>query len=371
MPRSNLIPIQCLSKEDCTGCGACMNRCPVNCISMQSGNEGFFYPAISEDECIKCGSCKTACPVLTPPPYDEDLPSCYAAWSVDPDIRFNSTSGGVFTHLAQLILQCGGYIVGARYRADHLVEHVMISSENELKELRQSKYVQSEIGSIFRKVESQLAKGKTVLFAGTPCQCAGLRMYIGRDHSNLYLCDFICRGVNSPAVYQKYLRELEKQYKSPVKRVWFKNKTHGWNRFCTKIVFENNQEYLADRETDPFMLGYIKSKLSLYMRPSCYHCRFKGISRPVDITLGDFWGASTQNAAFDSDKGTSLVMVYTSKGEKLLRRAKGLEIYPAEINNALEHNICATQSVQMPEDRQYFFQQLQTDEFFKLIADRI
>ena len=338
--------IQCLLKEDCIGCGACMNRCPVNCISMRGDKEGFLYPAVNAGKCIKCGRCKAVCPILTHLSYDGTNPSCYAAWSKDPDIRFNSTSGGVFTHLAQLILQQNGYVVGARYRADHLVEHIMISSENELEELRQSKYVQSEVGSTFQEIELQLSKGKIVLFAGTPCQCAGLRTFLGREYDDLYLCDFICRGVNSPAVYQQYLRDLEKQYGAPVKRVWFKNKTYGWNRFCTKIIFENGQEYLADRETDPFMLGYIKSRLSLYMRPTCYHCQFKGVSRPVDITLGDFWGIEKQYPYIDIHDGVSLVLVQSQKGEKLFHSVLNCcTVHLADLEGAVANNICMCQSV--------------------------
>lgn len=362
--------IQSLPKQQCTGCAACVNRCPTDCISMQSDTEGFLYPVLDESKCIRCRNCNAACPVLSPParPESEQAPSCYAAWSKDEQIRFQSTSGGVFTHLAQAVLSQGGFVAGARYRTDHLVEHVLISSEADLEPLRQSKYVQSEIGLVYREIRERLQQQKPVLFAGTPCQCAGLKAFLGREYDELYLCDFICRGVNSPEVYLTYLRELEKRYGAPVKRVWFKNKTYGWNRFCTKIIFEDGQEYLADRETDPFMLGYIKTRLSCYIRPSCYDCRFKGVHRPVEITLGDFWGAGIQNPELDPDKGTSLLIVHTEKGKKLFAAAHGLILQPSDLNQALSKNPCAVQSVPKAADRQRFFRELSQRGFFESIS---
>lgn len=187
---------------------------------------------------------------------------------------------------------------------------------------------------------------KPLLFAGTPCQCAGLKAYLGKDYENLFLCDFICRGVNSPLVYLSYLRELEERYGSKVKRVWFKNKTFGWNNFATKIIFEDGQKYIADRETDPFMLGYIKSKTTLYMRDSCYQCRFKGIGRMTDITLADFWGVEKQYPDIDSYNGVSLVLIHTEKGNTIFNlSSKNISHLKANIVEALKFNICATNSV--------------------------
>lgn len=356
--------IQSLPKEQCTGCAACVNRCPADCISMQSDGEGFSFPTVDESRCTGCGACRVSCPVLNPgaEPEANHAPGCYAAWSKDEQVRFQSTSGGVFTHLAQAIFAQGGSVAGAGYRTDHLVEHVLISSEANLEPLRQSKYVQSEIGLVYREIGDRLCQGKPVLFVGTPCQCAGLQGFLQKEHENLFLCDFICRGVNSPKVYLAYLRELEERYSSFVKQVWFKNKTYGWNRFCTKIVFENGREYLADRETDPFMLGYIKSRLSLYMRPCCYDCRFKGIRRPTDITLGDFWGIEKQFPALDTKKGVSLVLVQSGKGRRLFdQSAAELQFLPADFVS--DHNRCAIQSVRLPEERARFYRNLESRGF--------
>lgn len=340
--------------DDCTGCAACFNICPTDAISMIPDREGFLNPEINAEKCVSCGKCAAICPVL-PENRREPVsgePECYAAWSKDEEIRFNSTSGGVFTHLAQTVLDMGGTVIGARYRDDNLVEHVLIHSKDEIEQLRQSKYVQSEIGLVFRQAEKELKTGIPLLFAGTPCQCAGLRAYLDHEYPNLYLCDFICRGVNSPAVYKAYLKELEEKYGSKVKKVWFKNKTFGWNNFATKVIFENGEEYIADRETDPFMLGYIKSKTTLYMRPSCYQCRFKGVSRPTDITLADFWGVEKTFPEVDTRNGVSAVMIHSDKGNILWDSFMN-DVYccRADIGDISHNNRCITDSAVRGNDR--------------------
>lgn len=342
-----------LPARDCTGCAACMNRCPFRCISMEPDKKGFLYPVIDKDHCIRCGRCEAVCPVLLPkkPFKRTGEPACYAAWSNDAEIRFNSTSGGIFTHLARAVLEQNGYVVGARYRKDHLVEHAVISTLDEISSLRQSKYTQSEIGFVYREVQTRLDAGAPVLFVGTPCQCSGLQYFLEKEYENLYLCDFICRGVNSPNVYLDYLQDLEKNYGAPVQQVWFKNKTFGWNNFATKIIFQDGQEYLADRETDPYMLGYIKSRSSLNMRPSCYECQFKGIRRPVDITLGDFWGVEKQLPDVDTHDGVSFVLIQSKKGEQLFRSIlSNCTCHPADLEKAAANNICMCKSVIITED---------------------
>lgn len=349
-----LTTVASLPKEQCTGCWACFNRCPAGCISMEADQEGFLYPSIDRSQCIQCSRCVSVCPVISPVPESipGEEPECYAAWSKDEDVRFHSTSGGVFTHLAEAILTEGGVVAGAQYRADHLVEHVLIHSPDQIQKLRQSKYVQSEAGYIYRQIQTYLKRQIPVLFAGTPCQCAALSTFLGQKYDNLYLCDFICRGVNSPKIYLAYLKELEKQYHSPVKQVWFKNKTYGWNNFCTKILFKNGEVYLADRETDPFMLGYIKRKISCYMRPCCYQCKFKGVSRPVDLTLGDFWGIEEQYDV-DNHSGVSLCLIHSASGKYLFDKAKlKLETLPADLSLACRSNMCISHSAPKPHVKQ-------------------
>lgn len=364
--------IRCISEEDCTGCAACANLCPTHCISMQADAEGFLHPVVEESSCISCSLCLERCPVGQTAAAEsascDNAGECYAAWARDPEIREQSTSGGIFSCLAKEILKDGGCVIGARYREDQLVEHAGVDCEEELFALRQSKYIQSEIGQSYQLARERLAHGKKVLFAGTPCQCAGLRAFLEKEYPQLYLCDFICRGVNSPVAYQAYLKELEEQYQSKVRRVWFKNKTYGWNRFSTKIEFADGQEYLSDRETDAFMLGFIKSGRTLYLRPSCYECRFKGTARQTDITLGDFWGVSLENKA-DADGGVSAVITHTEKGRTLLERiAPELVVQKRSIREVEKGNPCLLKSVEKNETaRREFWNRIHKEPFREII----
>ena len=354
----------------CTGCAACMNCCPVDAIKMLPDSEGFLCPEIDETKCVHCGKCAEICPVLKEHEDTGKEPECYAAWSKDEEIRFNSTSGGVFTHLASTVIKQGGTVVGARYREDHLVEHALIRKSEDIDQLRQSKYVQSEIGFVYREIKQELKYGKPLLFAGTPCQCAGLKAYLGKDYENLFLCDFICRGVNSPLVYLSYLRELEERYGSKVKRVWFKNKTFGWNNFATKIIFEDGQEYIADRETDPFMLGYIKSKTTLYMRECCYQCHFKGIGRTTDITLADFWGVEKQYPDIDTKDGVSAVMIHSEKGKKAFVDSQcHLDFVEANVYDIVPYNRCIIDNAVLGGERNNFFKLFVSDGFFNSLQE--
>lgn len=358
--------VEYIEKSRCTGCGACVNACPGGSVTMKADEEGFPYPSVDSSACNNCGNCVTCCPVINPPtiPENQEAPQVYAAWTLDEETRYNSTSGGIFTELAKAVLQQNGYVAGARYNDRHLVEHAMIDRSEDIALLRQSKYVQSETKDIYRQIEAVLKKGNPVLFVGTPCQCAGLKVFLQKPYDNLILCDFICRGVNSPMVYLKYLDDLESEYGSRIKLVWFKNKTFGWNRFCTKIIFEDGQEYLGGRDTDPFMFGYIKKDLNLYMRPSCGQCEFKGVKRPVDITLGDFWGVRLRESSDDTDCGVSMLMLHSERGQKVFDRIKPYLHYEKHmLAELVPFNTCLLNCAKQSEMRDIFWKNMLNDRF--------
>lgn len=353
-----------IKKELCTGCNACFNICSENCIEMLIDNSGFRYPKVDYQKCSKCRKCLITCPSLNKKIIKENfiLPKIFAAWTLDEETRMNSTSGGIFSELAKNVIQTGGLVVGAKYNSDHLVVHDIVDNVENIEKLRQSKYIQSDIENIYKKIKNYLISQREVAFCGSPCQVAGLLNYLGQTYANLTTFDFVCRGMNSPKAYRKYLDMLENKYQSKIKKVWFKNKTLGWNRFSTRIEFNNGDIYLEDRYRDLFMRGYIEE--NLYMRPCCFECKYKEFPRVADITLADFWGVANIDTSLDADKGTSLILINSKKGEELFHKIKD-RIYQREtsLEFALPGNRCILESAKPNPRSEMFLKMLDNAEF--------
>lgn len=300
--------------EDCCGCNACEQVCPKKCIAMKTDGEGFWYPHIDMDLCIDCSLCEKVCPEINKKQYTErfDTPRVFAAYHTDEHIRLDSTSGGVFSALANQMFDQGGYVGGAVYNPDHTVSHIVTPDRNRLDDLRSSKYLQSDTGTLYNDIKSLLKAGEKVLVCAAPCQIAALYTVLGKDYDNLITCDFICLGVNSPKVFLKYMDMLERRNGAKASKIKFKNKTYGWHRFSMKVDFENGKSYCKDRYTDSFFIGYLREKN--FSRPACYECSFRDMPRKADITLADFWGIEKIDPTMDQDKGTSLVIVNSEKG---------------------------------------------------------
>jgi acetyltransferase-like isoleucine patch superfamily enzyme/coenzyme F420-reducing hydrogenase beta subunit len=340
---------------------------------MERDEEGFLYPSVNTQECIECGLCERKCPILSPStPICKrfDTPLVYAAYHRNHDIRKDSTSGGVFSALAERMFFDGGYVGGAVYEADNTVAHIITKEPARLKDLRSSKYLQSTIGNFYQEVKQLLEDGEKVFFCGTPCQIDGIYAVLEKDYENLISCDLICRGVNSPAVFQKYIQMLERRYKSKASRIKFKDKTFGWHRFATRVEFENGKTYCKDRYHDPFFVGYLQ--FNNFARPSCYDCKFKGLKRKADITIADFWGIENLDASMDQDKGTSLVLINTEKGSSFFDQIKDvLEVKPFSFEKSLLGNQAFYFSMKRgnPEERSSFFKTLK-EEAFEVVVKR-
>lgn len=353
--------------DRCTGCSACMNRCPKQVITLVPNGEGFWYPSVSQAKCVHCNLCINTCPVLKPKQnLNFSEPEVYAAWNRDKNIRIQSTSGGVFSALAKVFIQGGGYVIGARYCDDFTISHCIIEREEDIPLLRQSKYAQSDLHDIFREIQNKLKSGKKVLFCGTPCQSAGLQSFLSKEYSNLYTCDFICRGVISPKVYRKFLTDMSRKYGSALKTVQFKNKDYGWNCFSTKLGFQNETSYQEDRYNDFYMRGYLKH--NLYLRPSCHNCQFKSFPRVSDLSLGDFWGIGNYQKELDTNKGTSVVLINSQKGKELFLGMEDMLVCSERtLDEVLMGNSCLLHSAPAGEFRTYFFRHMDIIAFDKLI----
>ena len=192
----------------CTGCGACMNVCPINAITMQSDQEGFAYPNVQEEKCINCGLCERHCPILHPEYSNVDWPECYAMMAQDEERR-TSSSGGFVPVVARWVLGKGGSVYGAAWDEDWNVHHIEIENEAELYKIKGSKYLQGSVERSYQLVKRKLEEGKWVLFTGLPCQLAGLYSVLGRGkkREKLITIDILCHGAPSYKVFRKYLEE--------------------------------------------------------------------------------------------------------------------------------------------------------------------
>lgn len=306
------------NKVDCCGCNACGDICPTSAIDFVTDKEGFWYPKVNLDKCINCSLCEKTCPMLHKADGVNryDVPLVYAAYANNENIRIDSTSGGIFSILALEGYKEKSYVGGAVYNEDYTVMQTVTDNPTDLDNLRSSKYLQSNASGVYKEIRGLLKKDKKVLFCGTPCQIQALYRFLGnKDYENLTTVDFICRGVNSPKAFLSYMKMLETQFGSKATKIKFKAKKWGWHRFSMRVNFANGKEYCKDRYHDLFFIGYLQS--GNFTRPSCYECPFKGFPQKSDITLADFWGIENIDKTMDQDKGTSLVMVNSSKGEKL------------------------------------------------------
>lgn len=304
-------------KNACCGCGACAQVCPKSCITMTADEEGFLYPQVQSGLCVGCGACTRVCPMEPVPTPEAADVSAFAAFAQDTGLRRESSSGGIFSVLAQWVLENQGVVFGAAFCEDFSVHHVMISSAADLSLLRGSKYLQSATENTFRQVREQLEAGRMVLYTGVACQIAGLKRYLKKDYPLLYTADVLCHGVPSPKVWQAYLRHQEARHGSAVTGVNFRGKAFGWKQFSMDLQFENGKTYCVPHGEDPFMKLFLEN---ICLRPACHSCRFKGFPRVSDITLGDAWGISGVLPDMDDDQGTSLILVNSAKGQALLTR---------------------------------------------------
>ena len=304
--------IQITDKKNCSGCCACANICPQNCISMERDEMGFAYPVVDADSCINCGRCEVVCPILNPA-KENNPKAVIGAKNRDEAVRSTSSSGGTFFELAKATISRVGIVYGCALDENLVARHIGVEAVDGLSALKGSKYVQSDVGTTYREVKKQLIEGREVLYSGTPCQIAGLKNYLGKEYDNLLLVDVLCHGVPSPGVFEDYLGYLADKFGSKPVSVNFRNKEKSWKRLYFEVKFENGKRYFTFCGYDRYMSMFLNN---ISLRPSCYDCRFTTVNRQGDITLGDFWGIGRKYPERDDDKGISLIIVNTEKGER-------------------------------------------------------
>lgn len=361
--------IKITDKSKCSGCHACASICAKKAITMTADSDGFLYPQVDMEKCVDCGLCEKVCPICNPMPENKSLYSdAYAAYMNDDSVRLTSSSGGVFTAVAEHILSNDGVVFGAALSDNcRSVKHIAVTDVSGLSKLRGSKYTQSTVSDAYISAKKYLDDGRTVLFTGTPCQTTGLLAYLRLAYDNLYTQDIVCHGVPSPLVWNRYVGFREEVAGSKACDTSFRDKTHGWKYYSMSMRFSDGSSYCETLRKDTYLKGFLAD---IYIRNSCYSCHFRGSGRHSDITLADYWGISASAPDMDDDKGTSLVMINSAKGRKLFDSVSDrLVVRKSDIATAAKGNPAIFKSPTIQKNRSKFYSQFGKTEMLRLITD--
>lgn len=340
-----------LPVPNCSSCAACANVCPRDAIAMTLDEKGFYRPSVDFEKCVECGACERACPWtknVANPNGAFESPKTLAAYATDETIRLNSSSGGIFSVIAEKVLDGGGAVVGVAQLGKAHFGHVVVENKADLEKLRGSKYLQADAGEIYRDIRSLLRAGRKVLFSGTPCQVAALYSVLGtKRFENLTTVDIVCHGSPSVKVFEKYLRETETLASASILSSRFRDKRNGWRLFSMAhraIEYSSGdcfQIFKTLRE-DEFMRVFLQN---ICLNDSCADCRYGKLPRIADITLGDYWNIASVHPEMDDDRGTSVVLLNTERGENLFEEISSrIRFCESSLSAAIAGNPCIVRS---------------------------
>lgn len=321
---------------------------------MKYDDYGQIYPEVSQNLCIDCGLCEKVCPLLHKENIstDNNLDSLEvkAIYNKDEAIRQRSTSGGVFTLLAEYVIAKGGVVCAARFDEHYHIHHSFFDSLSEIDPYRGSKYAQSDLSNVFRQIKNCL-KERPVLFVGTPCQVGGLKSYLIKDYDNLYTCDFICMSISSSKMWDEYITDYQKQHQ--ITRIVFKDKRIGWHKGDWRMLIEDEQgEHSFRGVKNAFFYTYLKHYSA---RPSCFSCIFRHCRHMSDFTIADCWGIDSVHPEFDDNKGCTLLIIQSDKGRAVFDIIKDKANYiDYDINNVMQFNRHIIHQASIPQDYEKF-----------------
>lgn len=366
--------INITDKSQCCGCEACVQICTHNAIIMQEDKEGFRYPIVDSKQCVECGLCEKVCQYNEMPTRHSNK-YAFGGYHLNPDVRFESTSGGAFSAIVDAYCDENYVIFGAEAKGLE-VFHSYITDKAELSKFRKSKYSQSIIGDSYKEAKRFLREGKKVLFSGTPCQIAGIKAYLGNtNQDNLLTIEVICEGVPSPLYVRKLDQHIEKKYGARIDSIdyrytgksFFSNGKWDFEAMRISIMTLNSKTILCkDRWFNPFWSIWLNHLMS---RPSCYKCKFTTTERIADISLGDLWGVHLYcPELYGSNGGASLIVCNTEKGKAIVKKAQQ-SMYGHELafEDALRYQSPMRKSIADNPDRERFMEDLQTDMTFEAI----
>ena len=340
--------------SNCSGCSACIQACPKNCINFEIDDKGFKYVSVNSSQCVNCGVCENICPSLNPF-QEREIIKCHAVRNDNPQIVKQSSSGGAFTAMAEFIILSGGVVCGAAFDENYRVKHVLIDQIDQLHELRGSKYVQSDTSMIFKQIRSVLESGRLLLFVGTSCQVAGLKRYLRKDYNSLYTVDVVCHGVVSPKVWSDYLHSLiGLNALDDISNISFRDKKFGWKNFSLAIRFKNGSNVIRTVKEDSYLQCFVKN---LTLRPSCFDCYAKSGKSDSDLSIADLWGIANILPSLNDDKGVTSVLSYTEKGLELLKSLNNLEKYEVDKKLVILNNAAIMNSPIKPKEYESFWRE--------------
>ena len=364
MRRNDLVSSLMSSHDtECCGCASCYDACPKHCISMMPDNDGFLYPIVDLSACVDCGQCDKVCPIRHP--YMEEKPiTTLAVINRDETIRLQSSSGGFFHALAELVIQKSGVVFGARFDERWNVRIDCADTIEGIEKFMGAKYVQADLNEAYGKVKRYLHDDRWVLFTGLPCQVSGLNHFLSHDYDKLITAECVCHSVPSPKVWNGYVEAIAKGRN--VTNVNFRNKGTGWRHYAYQMVvdFENGQSFKALSSSNLYMKGLIQN---LTTRPSCSECIAKNGRSHADFSMGDYWGAWDLQHEMDDDKGTSIVVVHTQKALDIIPKLK-VKAEPADLEKAKKYNLGLTEPTPLHKNYRRFFRSLERMPMDRLLS---
>lgn len=364
--------------QSCTGCGLCANVCSKDAIRMEWSKEGFLVPQVDISACINCGLCVKMCPAqpgaMDNETYADDIDAvvAYGGWNNDTDIHQNSSSGGVFSALAQHVFAERGCVFGVVWKDKETATFAKAENMEQLAPMRSSKYTQAEPDYVYREVKQELQRGKQVMFTGTACQVYALKKYLRKDYDNLLTVDIVCHGVPSRKLLQAYVKHYEQLQGKELKEVYFRFKDGNWQEYKVQKRFKDGSVLNHPNGQDLFMNLFIGDKL---LNRCCYNCPHAHLPRPADITLGDYWGdLQSKHPEWPIKEGIGSVVINSEKGEIVLRmlvtnkKASLHRVHFRSVYNGQTRSYLRTSNDVTPKDRKSILLLLNKKDLSKIFS---
>lgn len=353
--------------NDCTGCLLCKVACPKGAISVVQDEYKHAIPRIDASKCVECHRCEHVCPSINPTHFNEPPSYCYAAWNKNKNERHTSASGGLSFIISKAFVVAGGVFVGCE-SSNEGVRHTLCRQTDGLNKYQGSKYVQSNIEDVFSQIKKLLDAGEKVLFAGTPCQVAAIKSYLSKDFDGFYSVDLVCHGVPSPLLRKEWMEYKTKESGNEVVDMKFRVKNPDQHCTAIQYYYKDKSSLKVPLPNDVYFLSFV---YNYTLRKSCYNCKYAKLERVGDITLADFWGYEPKSLKYKSyRKGTSMMLINSSKGEYLFNLIKGDVILDKRsIQEAINGNLNLSAPQSMPDNHNVFWEKIHTKGFQGIKTD--